>query len=54
MIITRWLAIDGDSDILDVKEDSDEARQNESISGICSHTTMPLQSVITLIYLQTL
>ena len=29
MIITRWLAIDGDSDILDVKEDSDEARQNE-------------------------
>ena len=29
MIITRWLAIDGDSDILDVKENSDEARQNE-------------------------
>lgn len=29
MIITWWLAIDGDSDILDVKEDSDEARQNE-------------------------
>ena len=24
MIITRWLAIDGDSDILDVKEDSNE------------------------------
>ena len=29
MIVTRWLAIDGDSDILDVKENSDEARQNE-------------------------
>lgn len=29
MIITRWLAIDGDSDILDVKENSDKARQNE-------------------------
>ncbi len=29
MIITWWLAIDGDSDTLGVKEDSDEARQNE-------------------------
>ena len=29
MIITRWLTINGDSNILDVKEDSDEARQNE-------------------------
>ena len=29
MILTRWLTINGDSNILDVKEDSDEARQNE-------------------------
>ena len=29
MIITNWLTINGDSNILDVKEDSDEARQNE-------------------------
>lgn len=54
MIITRWLAIDGDSDILDVKRILTRQGRMKRISDICFHTTMPLQSVITLIYLQTL
>ena len=55
MIITRWLAIDGDSDILDVKRILTRQGRMKKISGICSHTTMPCKvNVITLIYLQTL